>query len=261
VILTAGLFGFFTTKAPATHVPDTPFPPGQTGRTLRTIAGFGAAWGIPLAALGLFERGLLWEMALFFSNLAIVTFGGAYAVLAAMTQTVVQEKGWLDLPQMIDALGLAETTPGPLILVTEFVGYLAAYKQGGLWFGVAGAIVTLWMTFVPCFLWVFAGAPYIARLAHMPRLSGALSAITAAVVGVIANLSLWFAAHVAFDQVGEASLGPVRIIAPVWGSIDLLSVALTAFAALLILRLHRGLPMTLALCALLAVAARFAGLA
>jgi chromate transporter len=261
VILTAGLLGFLTTKAPETHVPDTPFPPGQTARTLRTVAGFGAAWGIPLAALGLFERGLLWEMALFFSNLAIVTFGGAYAVLAAMTQTVVQEKGWLDLPQMIDALGLAETTPGPLILVTEFVGYLASYKQGGLWFGVAGAIVTLWMTFVPCFLWVFAGAPYIARLAHMPRLSGALSAITAAVVGVIANLSLWFAAHVAFDQVGEASLGPVRIIAPVWGSIDLLSVALTAFAALLILRLHRGLPLTLALCALLAVAARFAGLA
>ncbi len=258
VILAAGLAGFLSARA----APES--PPAETGppaRTLRTIALFGGAWLIPLALLGIFEGGLLWELGLFFSNLAVVTFGGAYAVLAAMTQTVVQEKGWLTLPQMIDALGLAETTPGPLILVTEFVGYLAAHRQGGVWYGIAGAVVTLWMTFVPCFLWVFAGAPYIGRLAAMPRLSGALAAITAAVVGVIANLSVWFAAHVAFTRVGEAQLGPVRLIAPEWASIDPLSVALTALAALLILRLHRGLVLTLGVCAALSTAAHLSGLA
>ncbi len=257
VILAAGSLGYVTAKGGDAFVP--PAPPTQ--HNFGTVALFAAAWGIPLGLLGLFERGLLWEMALFFSNLAIVTFGGAYAVLAAMTQTVVNDKGWLTLPQMIDALGLAETTPGPLILVTEFVGYLTAYKQGGLWFGVAGAVVTLWMTFVPCFLWVFAGAPYIARLSQMPRLSGALAAITAAVVGVIANLSLWFAAHVAFDKVGELSMGPVRVISPQWTSLDPLSVGLTALAAVMILRLHQGLALTLGLCGGLAVIARLSGVA
>ncbi len=257
VILAAGSLGYVTAKGGDASVPAAP----PTQHNFGTVALFAAAWGIPLGLLGLFERGLLWEMALFFSNLAIVTFGGAYAVLAAMTQTVVNDKGWLTLPQMIDALGLAETTPGPLILVTEFVGYLTAYKQGGLWFGVAGAVVTLWMTFVPCFLWVFAGAPYIARLSQMPRLSGALAAITAAVVGVIANLSLWFAAHVAFDKVGELSMGPVRLISPQWTSLDPLSVGLTALAAVMILRLHQGLALTLGLCGGLAVIARLSGVA
>lgn len=257
VILIAAILGHLTAQ--------TGSGPADTGpvvaRNHRTVALFAAAWAVPLAMLGLFEQGLLWELALFFSKLAIVTFGGAYAVLAAMTQTVVYDKGWLTLPQMIDGLGLAETTPGPLILVTEFVGYLAAYRQGGLWFGIAGAAVTLWMTFVPCFLWVFAGAPYIGRLASMPRLSGALAAITAAVVGVIANLSVWFAVHVAFDRVNEVTIGPARLIAPEWASVDPLSLALTALAAVLILRLHQGLVLTLGLCGGLAVIAGLFGLA
>ena len=267
VILAAAATGFLTTplkapdKAPAEAPVAPPAAVGPPARTLRTILLFGGAWVIPLGLLGVFERGLLWEMALFFSNLAIVTFGGAYAVLAAMTQTVVQDKGWLTLPQMIDALGLAETTPGPLILVTEFVGYLAAYAQGGIWFGIAGALVSLWMTFVPCFLWVFAGAPYISRLAAMPRLAAALAAITAAVVGVIANLSLWFAAHVAFNRVGEITLGPVRMMLPDPTSADLLSIALTLLAGVLILRLHKGLALTLAICGGLAVLVHMTGIA
>ena len=198
VILVAGLAGFFTASGAA----PTTLPEKKSPSTLPAILGFALLWAIPLAALGLFEGGLLWDLALFFSNLAIVTFGGAYAVLAAMTQTVVQTHGWLETQQMIDALGLAETTPGPLILVTEFVGYMAAFRQGGVGYGIAGALVALWMTFIPCFLWVFAGAPHIHRLAALPRLSAALAAITAAVVGVIANLSIWFAAHVAFARVG-----------------------------------------------------------
>ncbi|MGB8814319.1 MAG: chromate transporter, partial [Paracoccaceae bacterium] len=199
--------------------------------------------------------GLLFEIGWFFSKLAVVTFGGAYAVLAWMTQAVVVDKGWLSLAQMIDGLGLAETTPGPLILVTEFVGYVAAHGAGGVAYGLAGAGVTLWMTFAPCFLWIFAGAPYVARLQSAPRMSGALAAITAAVVGVIANLSVWFAAHVAFGEVQTASFGPIRVISPEWSSANPLSLGLTILAGVLILRLHWGLPATLALCGALSVAA------
>ncbi|GHC67134.1 chromate efflux transporter [Neogemmobacter tilapiae] len=257
VILVAALAGFLTAQGSETPAA----PQRKTPSTLPAVAGFALLWAIPLATLGLFEGGLLWDMALFFSNLAIVTFGGAYAVLAAMTQTVVQTHGWLETPQMIDALGLAETTPGPLILVTEFVGYMAAFRQGGMLYGIAGALVALWMTFIPCFLWVFAGAPHIHRLAAMPRLSAALAAITAAVVGVIANLSIWFAAHVAFGRVTETSFGPLHLLAPDWSSLNPVSLALTALAALLLLRLHKGLALTLALCGALGVASHLAGLA
>ena len=144
------------------------------------------------------------DIAIFFSKLAIVTFGGAYSVLAYMAQQAVETYGWLSAGEMLDGLGLAETTPGPLILVTEFVGFLAGYRYGGdpkLVFGLLGAAITLWATFAPCFLWIFAGAPYIERLSASPRLAGALSAVTAAVVGVILNLSLWFALHVFFAKV------------------------------------------------------------
>ncbi len=155
------------------------------------------------------EPGLLADLALFFSTLAVVTFGGAYAVLAYMTQAVVTDFGWLTTAQMIDALGLAETTPGPLILVTQFVGILAGIAQGGIGLGIMAGIVTLWMTFTPCFLWIFTGAPYIDALAYRPRLRGALAAVTAAVVGVILNLSLWFALHVIFADVTLTRFGPL----------------------------------------------------
>ncbi len=253
IILAAGVVGFARAKGAADAA--VPMPAGQARRTALTAITWGALWLVPLAALLIFERGLLAEIGLFFSQLAIVTFGGAYAVLTWMTQEVVQAKGWLTTSQMIDALGLAETTPGPLILVTEFVGYLAGYKEGGVWTGLAAAGVTLWMTFTPCFLWVFAGAPYVARLPSMPRLSGALAAITAAVVGVIANLALWFALHVAFARIGQTTLGPLHLLHPDWSSLNLTSLALTALAALMILRFHLGLGLTLVSCAALSMGA------
>jgi len=245
VIIAAGLYGFLTAGGPTGPVP----PPAPHPGTLRTVAIWAAIWLVPLAGLGVFEGGLLFEIGLFFSKLAVVTFGGAYAVLAWMAQAVVEDKGWLTLGQMVDGLGLAETTPGPLILVTEFVGYMAAFRQGGLWFGLAGAAVTLWMTFAPCFLWIFAGAPYIARLTAQPRLAGALSAILAAVVGVIANLSLWFAAHVLFTDVATLTGGPVRMILPDLATIRPLVAALGLFAAWALLVRHWPLPLVLGLCA------------
>ncbi len=247
VIIAAGVWGFFTTR-------NTPQPPLQTSapwaESLRATAIWGAVWLVPLAALWRFEGGLLAEIGLYFSKLAMLTFGGAYAVLAWMTQTVVQEKGWLTLPQMMDGLGLAETTPGPLILVTEFVGYLAAYRQGGVALGLAGAAITLWMTFAPCFLWIFAGAPWISRLTAAPRLSGALAAITAAVVGVIANLSLWFAAHVFFRAVPRFDLGPLHIIVPQLSSLNAAAAAMALASAYFLLIRHWPLPIVLGLAAL-----------
>ena len=247
IIIAAAVFGAATTQTASIPAPAISHSPA---RTLNTLGIWLALWLIPLAALWHFEQGLLFEIGLFFSKLAIVTFGGAYAVLAWMTQAVVQDKGWLTLPQMMDGLGLAETTPGPLILVTEFVGYLAAYKQGGWVYGIAGAVVTLWMTFVPCFLWIFTFAPYIARITAAPRLAGALSAITASVVGVIANLSLWFAAHVIFNSVGEVDFGPFHVIAPDWASLDLQALAIAVVAAWLLLRRHWSLPVVLGLSAM-----------
>ena len=163
---------------------------------------------------------MLTEIGVFFSKLAIVTFGGAYAVLTYMAQAAVEQKHWLTAPEMIDGLALAETTPGPLILVTEFVGYLAASREmGGIWGGIAGAVVTLWMTFAPCFLWIFAGAPYIEAIGKRPRLAGALAAITAAVVGVILNLSVWFGLHVLFGKV-ERLDGWFQPWLPDWAGLD-----------------------------------------
>jgi chromate transporter len=195
------------------------------------------------------QGGLLADLGLFFSKLAVLTFGGAYAVLAWMTQEVVQDRAWLTLPEMMAGLGLAETTPGPLILVTQFVGFLAAFKAAGLWSGIAGALIALWMTFAPCFLWIFAGAPWIARLTAMPRLSGALSAITAAVVGVIANLSLWFAAHVFFGQISRMATGPIDMILPQLSSLNPVAVMIATLAGWLLLWRHWNLIAVLFICA------------
>lgn len=229
----AAVYGYMTTPpaAPAAAPPTSPAAPAL-GRTVLT---WGALWLAPVAALLLLAPGILPQLALFFSKLAVVTFGGAYAVLAYMTQEVVNARGWLSTPEMMDALGLAETTPGPLILVTEFVGFLAGFKQGGIGLGIVAALVTLWVTFMPCFLWVFAGAPFIDRLATLPRLSGALSAVTAAVVGVILNLSIWFALHVFFAEVTPWRAGPVRLALPDPQTLDPITVALAVLAAALLL--------------------------
>lgn len=246
VILAAGLWGFATARGAAGALP----PPPKAIHTARTLALWLVVWLAPLGLLWLAEGGLLAEIGAFFAKLAILTFGGAYAVLAWMAQAVVEEKGWLTLRQMMDGLGLAETTPGPLILVTEFVGYMAAHREGGWTFGLAGAAITLWVTFAPSFMMIFAGAPWIARITADPRLAGALSAIMAAVVGVIANLSLWFAAHVFFAEVGRADLGPLRLIAPAPESFRPDLAALALLAGWLLLRRHWPLLRVLLLCAL-----------
>lgn len=244
IILAAGLWGLLAVRGTAPPVTG-PLPWRETAVA---VAIWGAVWLGPLGLLML-QGGILADIGLFFSKLALLTFGGAYAVLAWMAQDVVQAKGWLTLPQMMDGLGLAETTPGPLILVTEFVGYLAAHRQGGWALGLAGAAVALWMTFAPCFLWIFAGAPWIARLTAAPRIAGALAAITAAVVGVIAHLSLWFALHVLFAVTMPWQAGPLTLLLPDLTTLRPLPAALALTAGWLLLRRHWPLPWVLALSA------------
>ena len=250
VIIAAAMLGFVRSRGEAgIHAAKLP----SLAALGATVALWAAIWLVPLAALALFlgPHHVLTEIGVFFSKLAVVTFGGAYAVLSYMAQAAVEQKGWLKAPEMIDGLALAETTPGPLILVTQFVGYLAALRNmGGIWGGIAGAIVTLWMTFAPCFLWIFAGAPYIEAIGKRPRLSGALAAITAAVVGVIFNLSLWFGLHVLFGKV-ERMDGWFRPWLPDWAGLDWAALALSILAAVALLRMHLGILRTLAVCAAL----------
>ena len=254
IILAAGLWGFARTPGTARD-PAAPAPPAALARSLRAAAVWLAVWLIPLAALVLAAPGRLAEIGIFFSKLAVLTFGGAYAVLAWMAQDVVQQKGWLTLPQMIDGLGLAETTPGPLILVNQFVGFMAAHQHGGWMLGLAGAAIALWMTFIPSFLFIFTGAPFIERLTHMPRLSGALAAITAAVVGVIANLSLWFALHVLFASVPETVIGPLHLTWPDPATLRPIPALIAGLAAYALLLRHWALGWVLLLSAALSALA------
>lgn len=198
-------------------------------------------WAAPIALLlaVLGPDNVFTQIALFFSKMAVVTFGGAYAVLSYIAQQAVEGYGWLVPGEMLDGLGLAETTPGPLILVGQFVGFLAAWRGAGidpLLAGAAGAALTIWVTFVPCFLWIFLGAPFIERLRGNRALDAALSAITAAVVGVVLNLGVWFALHVFFATVDETRVGPVRLFVPDWSSVDPGAVGLSLLAALALLR-------------------------
>lgn len=223
-----------------------------------------SAWWTPvvIAFLLLGADHVLVTVGLFFSRLAVVTFGGAYAVLAYLAQETVATYHWLAPGEMIDGLGLAETTPGPLILVTQFVGFLAAFRDsaplGPLTGGVLGASMTAWVTFVPSMMWIFVGARFVEDLRSNPRLAGALAAITAAVVGVILNLSLWFAFHVLFGSVQEIRTGPLRWFAVDVANINLLSVSLTAIAAFLTFALHIGLVWTVAIMAALGILVTFA---
>jgi chromate transporter len=213
---------------------------------MATLIGL-VTWWAPVALVTalLGPQHILVSIGLFFSKLAVVTFGGAYAVLAYMAQQVVETNGWLTAPEMVDALGLAETTPGPLILVTQFVGSLAAFREAApfspITAGIFGAAMTTWVTFVPSLLWIFAGAPFIEELHNNRRLSGALAAITGAVVGVILNLSVWFALNVLFGKVHEIRLGPLRWYAFDPLALDLRAAALAAIAAALTFGLHRSL--------------------
>jgi chromate transporter len=203
-----------------------------------TVAVVALLWLLPVAALAA-RGGVLGDIAVFFAKMAVVTFGGAYAVLAWVTDVAVGTYGWLEPGEMIDALGLAETTPGPLILVTQFVGFLAAYRDGGtLAAGALGALATTWVTFAPCFLWIFAGAPFVERLRSHVGLASALGAITAAVVGVIASLALWFAVHVLFARADAL---------PDWSSLDAPAALLTTALAVIAWRWKPGvLPLLVA---------------
>jgi chromate transporter len=222
------------------------------GRAARVVAVCLALWFAPLgllvAVLG--PGSVLVTEGLFFGKAAVVTFGGAYAVLAYVAQRAVETYGWLRPGEMLDGLGMAETTPGPLIMVVQFVGFMGAYRDPGplspVVAGVLGSVVTTWVTFVPCFLWIFLGAPYVERLRGNRWLRGALSSITAAVVGVILNLSVWFSVHVLFARVGEVRAGPVHLLAPEWGTLDIASLVLVAAALVAMLRFGVGMGRTLA---------------
>ena len=229
-------------------------------RALGYAAAFGALWLIPVLLLTL-ARGpeaTFAEIGVFFSKMAVVTFGGAYAVLAYVAQQAVETYGWLQPGEMLDGLGLAETTPGPLILVLEFVGFMAAFRDPGalhpMLAGVLGAVLTVWVTFVPCFLWIFVGAPYVEAVRGHKALAAALAAITAAVVGVILNLAVWFALHVLFGQIREVRTGGLRLLLPEPASLDPVALALSAAALVALLRFKLGMLSVLAgaaLCGLL----------
>jgi chromate transporter len=191
----------------------------------------------------------------FFSKMAVVTFGGAYAVLAYVAQQAVATYGWLAPGEMLDGLGMAETTPGPLIMVVQFVGFMGAYRNPGaldpMMAGVLGAAITTWVTFVPCFLWIFLGAPYIEALRGNKALGAALSTITAAIVGVVLNLAVWFALHVVFETVGERQFGPLRLYLPAWDTVNVAALVLAAAALVATLRYKVGMIPTLGVAALL----------
>ncbi len=217
-------------------------------------------WWAPVgfAALALGPSHVLVTIGEFFSKLAVVSFGGAYALLAYMAQQAVETHHWMTAPEMVDGLGLAETTPGPLILVTQFVGFLAAFRDPApfspVMAGILGAAMTTWVTFTPSMLWIFAGAPFVEQLRGNRRLSGALAAITAAVVGVILNLTVWFALHVLFGQVTEKHAGPLRWFAFDPLALDLKTTALAIVAGVLAFGLHRSLIEVVGVMAVLGVA-------
>jgi chromate transporter len=235
------------------------------GQTLRQASVWLALWLTPvLVLLLLLGKGSVFvQIATFFSTMSVVTFGGAYAVLAYVAQQAVGTYHWLSAPEMLDGLGMAETTPGPLIMVLQFVGFMGAYRHPGvlspLLAGTLGGLLATWVTFVPCFLWIFLGAPFIERMRGNKALSGALSAITAAVVGVVLNLALWFAIHTIFRAARPIATGPFRFDMPLLSSVDPWALAISAAAILAMLRLKVGIFTTLGSASAIGVALHFAG--
>lgn len=206
------------------------------GGALRVLLVAGGLWALPVVGLWVVLGGahVLTQESIFFSKTAVITFGGAYAVLAFIAQEAVERFSWLRPGEMMDGLGMAETTPGPLIMVVQFVGFMGAYRAAApfdpLVAGVLGSIVTAWVTFAPCFLWIFLGAPFMEALRGKAWLNAALSAITAAVVGVILNLAIWFGLHTLFHDINTEQIGALRLFVPVWGSVDWAAVGLSAGA-------------------------------
>ena len=225
-----------------------------------------ALWLTPLLLLLLLlgDTSVYTNIGVFFSKMAVVTFGGAYAVLAYVAQAAVETFSWVKPDEMLDGLGMAETTPGPLIMVTQFVGFMAAFRDAGtlspLLAGTLGGLLTTWVTFVPCFLWIFAGAPFIEKLRSSKHLSGALTAITAAVVGVIANLAIWFAMHLVFEKIKQAEVGIFQLLIPQLDSINLLAVLITVLMLVAAFKLKLGSGWLIVLAATIGLLAGFAGL-
>lgn len=235
-------------------------------QALRTALVWLALWLVPVAALliGPGPHHVFSQIAVFFSKLAMVTFGGAYAVLAYVAQAAVQSYHWLQPGEMLDGLGMAETTPGPLIMVLQFVGFMGAYRAPSmlhpLLAATLGGLIATWVTFVPCFLWIFLGAPFIEQLRGNAAVAGALSAITAAVVGVVLNLALWFAIHTLFRGARPFVAGPIHLDVPVPASIDPWALLLSAAAVLAMLRFKVGAIPTLAVAAAAGILLHLAGL-
>jgi chromate transporter len=234
-------------------------------RTLRVAAVWLTLWLVPVLALiaGLGSADVFSQIAIFFSKMALVTFGGAYAVLAYVAQQAANYYHWVSPREMLDGLGMAETTPGPLIMVVQFVGFMAAFRESSglspMLAGTLGGLLATWVTFTPCFLWIFVGAPYIEALRGNKALAGALSAITAAVVGVILNLSIWFALHTLFRHTVPIQGFGFSFDAPVLASVDLPALALSVAAAIAIFRFNVGMLVVLAACCITGVLLRVAG--
>jgi chromate transporter len=234
-------------------------------RAVKTSVIWILLWVAPLALLVAWHgaNSVFVKQGLFFSQAAVVTFGGGYSVLSYVAQRVIEDFAWLRPGEMVDGLALAETTPGPLILVLQFVGYVSAYRlHEGLapWAaGLLGAGVTLWVTFVPCFLWIFLGAPYIESLRHIKALNAALASITAAVVGVILNLSVWFALHTLFGEVRRLHWGLLHITVPNLASTNPAALVLALLALIATLRFKLAMHWTLLGCALAGLALKAVG--
>lgn len=208
-------------------------------------------WLVPVAPLLalLGSDDVFSRIAIFFSKMAMVTFGGAYAVLAYVAQQAVQHYGWLSAREMLDGLGMAETTPGPLIMVLQFVAFLGGYREAHglppLLAGTLAGLLATWVTFIPCFLWIFLGAPFIERMRSNPALAGALSAITAAVVGVVLNLAIWFAIHTLFEKTWHLKSGPIQFDAPLFASVNPWALLLSVASLLAVFRFNLGIIATL----------------
>jgi chromate transporter len=222
------------------------------GRAMRVASLWLTLWLLPVVLLliALGTTDVFSKIAVFFSKMAVVTFGGAYAVLAYVAQGAVEDYGWLKPGEMLDGLGMAETTPGPLIMVLQFVGFIAAYRAAGplppLLAGTLGGLLTTWVTFTPCFLWIFLGAPFSESIRGNKALGGTLSAITAAVVGVILNLAAWFAVHTIFREVKPIHAYGLSFDAPVPGSLDRWALILSIAAIVAVFQFRIGMMATLA---------------
>ena len=250
IIVAAGGVGYLLSRSePALEMVAIRGP--SLWRTARTAAFWLTVWFVPIGLLALLfgSDHIFVSEAIFFSKAAIVTFGGAYAVLAYIAQQAVDVFQWLAPGEMLDGLGMAETTPGPLIQVVQFVGFMGAYRNPGelspLVAAAVGSVVVAWVTFVPCFLFIFVGAPYAEALRGKRGLQGALTAITAAIVGVILNLAVWFSLHTLFGEVTTFEWGPLSVLSPVVGTIDWAALVLAVGAGIAMLRYRAGMVVTL----------------